>query len=121
MAERKTLSRQVAEIAERLEDIEARLSDNEESSYDSEHSAGGMQYCSVPQVPERQFGKDVSEGRARLIRTMAKKWVNGTVLHYYFFTDGPWAGPKAQADVVRQALQLPYLWGFGYRDGVVRG
>lgn len=106
MAERKTLSRQVAEIADRLEDIEARLSDNEEFSYDSEHSAGGMQYCSVPQVPERQFGKDVSEGRAGLIRTMAKKWVNGTVLHYYFFTDGPWAGPKAQADVVRRAFQV---------------
>jgi hypothetical protein len=52
---------------------------------------GGHSYCSLPQVPERVFGPDVDPRRASLIAYMAKKWVNGTVLHYYFFdqeTDG---------------------------------
>lgn len=48
-------------------------------------------YCELPQTPIRELGSDVSPHRASLIQIMAKKWVNGTVLTYYFFdksTDG---------------------------------
>lgn len=66
--------------------------------------------CSLPPVPERPLAPDVNPFRMRLIRENEKKWVNGTVLHYYFFdrsTDGPagrWVGPKSQRDAVRKAF-----------------
>ena len=61
-------------------------------------------------MPERVFAPDVNPFRASLIRVSDKKWVNGTVLHYYFFdkaSDGPrgrWRGAKSQSDAVRKAF-----------------
>jgi hypothetical protein len=63
-------------------------------------------YCTVPQTPEREFSPDVSLERARLIRVISKKWVNGTQLHYYFFEGSPWGADKAQKDVARQAFDI---------------
>ncbi|MFS0855820.1 hypothetical protein [Paenibacillus taichungensis] len=48
-------------------------------------------YCSLPIVPEREFNADVNPNRREVIAQIDRKWVNGTVLHYYFFdkeTDG---------------------------------
>ena len=42
--------------------------------------------------------------RARAIIATRSKWVNGTVLHYCFFTSGHFAVPKIQADAVRAAF-----------------
>lgn len=86
-------------------------------------------YCSVPQMPERTFGPDVDPLRASLIRVMADKWVNGTVLRYYFFdqeTDGAyvydadgtrhwrtWTTDETQKDVVRQAFDVWTALGIG--------
>lgn len=47
-----------------------------------------------PQPPPGQPGD-----RDRLIRVIASKWVNGTVLHYYFVD-----GPQDQRQVVREAF-----------------
>jgi hypothetical protein len=47
--------------------------------------AGRFSYCSLPQVAERELRPEVDPNRARLIRLNEKKWVNGTVLRYYFF------------------------------------
>jgi hypothetical protein len=72
-------------------------------------------------MPERVFAPEVHPDRARLIIITGNKWVNGTVLHYYFFdrdTDGetvilqngtqewrPWATPSdAEKNVVREAF-----------------
>lgn len=78
-------------------------------------------YCSVKQSPLRTFGPEVITERARLILINDKKWVNGTILHYYFFdknsdgqyvyfTDGSrewrsWRGTGREKDVVRGAFQ----------------
>jgi hypothetical protein len=69
-------------------------------------------YCFIPEVPEREFTPDVTLERAHLIRTTGLKWVNGTVLHYYFFdqpTDSlmgiPWTTGEAEKDVVRNAFK----------------
>lgn len=64
----------------------------------------GRHYCYVPKIPERKFGPEVSSHRARLIRNIEKKWVNGTVLHYYFFEEPPLGADNAQKDVVRGAF-----------------
>ena len=74
-------------------------------------------YCSMPIVAERTFSSDINRDRARLIVMLGKKWVNETVLHYYFFDrseDGrigtnqwrPWATSEAEKDVVRNAFKI---------------
>jgi hypothetical protein len=42
--------------------------------------------------------------RAAAILSTNSKWVNGTVLHYCFFTSGHFAVPKKQSDAVRKAF-----------------
>src|SRR5437868_7689234 len=42
--------------------------------------------------------------RARAIIGTKTKWVNGTVLHYCFFTSGHFSVPKVQADAIRGAF-----------------
>lgn len=64
--------------------------------------------CSLPPIPPRQLAPDINPFRAQLIRVSDRKWVNGTVLHYYFFDkpkDGKRVGPNAQRDVVRKAFK----------------
>jgi hypothetical protein len=67
--------------------------------------------CALPKIPERALPAGLPDARERLIRYVEKKWVNGTVLHYYFFdrqTDGDngsWVGAAAQKEAVREAFQ----------------
>src|SRR5687767_6632288 len=86
-----------------------------------EPSNGRFSYCRMPEAPARSFSSDVNPNRVRLIRISEKKWVNGTVLHYYFFdkpTDGervfladgtsqfiPWTTTDEEKDVVRAAFK----------------
>ena len=78
-------------------------------------------HCAIepPSVPV--LGPDLAPDRARAILKNRLKWLNGTVLHYYFFdrrTDGAqvrfddgttrfvtWVGPDAQRGAVRRAFQ----------------
>ena len=78
-------------------------------------------YCSLPAVAERTFSPDVHPDRMSLILLLDRKWVNGTVLHYYFFdkeTDGKsvllsngqrefrkWTTSNAEKEVVRKAFK----------------
>lgn len=86
-------------------------------------------YCSLPPVPERTFDPGTDPERARLIVSSELKWVNGTVLHYYFFdrdtdgetvtfTDGttqwrPWTTGDAEKDVVRRGFEQWKQLGIG--------
>ena len=69
------------------------------------------QACTQPKLRLRPLPDGIPDLRDRLIRVNEKKWVNGTVLHYYFFdrnTDGPggrWVGGSAQKEVVRRAFR----------------
>jgi Astacin (Peptidase family M12A) len=85
-------------------------------------AAGKFAYCSLPQVPPRELSPDVGGDRRELILVLDKKWVNGTVLHYYFFdkpadgetvffNDGTsefrtWTTNAAEKNAVRQAFDL---------------
>ncbi len=71
------------------------------------------QLCGIPAILEREFDPEVSPFRARLIRGIEKKWVNGTKLRYYFFTDGPDGGDAAHQDIVRQAFRTWKSLGIG--------
>lgn len=62
--------------------------------------------CNLPHVPDRQLDEFIDPNRLSLIRYHEKKWVNKTVLHYYFMTNRPeWLGPDEQKQAVRDAFQ----------------
>lgn len=77
--------------------------------------------CTLPRIAERPLPVHMPAFRERLIRVVEKKWVNGTLLHYYFFdgpNDGPngsWVGPESQKAVVRDAFQNWKDLGIGLR------
>ncbi|MEO7242044.1 MAG: hypothetical protein ABIW85_03975 [Variovorax sp.] len=67
----------------------------------------GKPFCSTPPRPQPALPAAVAEDprRARAILNARSKWLNGTVLHYCFFTgNSHFAVAKAQADAVRQAF-----------------
>jgi Astacin (Peptidase family M12A) len=78
-------------------------------------AALGHQYCSMPQVPKRVFSPEVERDRQRLIRInkFDNKWLNGTVLHYYFFEEVPWRGSEKVKTVVRKAFEVWKALGIG--------
>ena len=77
-------------------------------------------YCDLPPQPVRVLPPEIGHDRARAIIVGASKWVNRTVLHYYFFdrpTDGEdvrfadgtrkfvtWVGEEDQKQAVRDAF-----------------
>lgn len=79
-------------------------------------------YCALHETPTRVFEPGVIPERQQLILRSSNKWVNGTVLRYYFFdrdTDGEnvllsngttvwrsWVGSEAEKAVVRRGLQV---------------
>ncbi|MGK7930196.1 MAG: N-acetylmuramoyl-L-alanine amidase [Microcystaceae cyanobacterium] len=76
----------------------------------SEHPA----FCSLPSVPERQLPENIDPHRVFLVRMNDKKWVNYTILHYYFLDNPPhWRGADNQKDAVRQAFAIWKNLGIG--------
>lgn len=76
-------------------------------------------YCSLVETPPRVFSPEVGIHRAELIVFTQKKWINGTLLKYYFFnggTDGSpasWKGDTAQKNIVKQGFQTWKSLGIG--------
>ncbi|MGW5615987.1 beta-glucuronidase AbsR1 [Streptomyces sp. NPDC003877] len=79
-------------------------------------------YCSLAQAPAPAFAPGLAAERLSALRSGRRMWVNGTVLHYWFFdgdTDAsvipvpgtgmtrrvPWAGAEQQRDVVRAGFR----------------
>jgi len=61
--------------------------------------------CGLPNVPDRPLDSQIDPGREFLIRYIEKKWVNNTVLNYYFFkSPANWRGADNQKKVVRAAF-----------------
>ncbi len=110
MADRKYLESQLDEILRRLEVLEERIEErrtgNAAENEKNGSSPSKFQYCSVPVEPARVFGPEVSDERARAIISLGSKWVNGTPLHYYFFSTGQFGGDNSQQDVVRRAFKV---------------
>lgn len=78
------------------------------------------QLCAMPAVRRRELAASVNSERVRAIFSLEDKWVNGTVLHYYFFNRESdrsrvwtgsgwewrtWIGDENQQNVVREAFE----------------
>ncbi|MBI3269954.1 MAG: hypothetical protein HYZ53_13090 [Planctomycetes bacterium] len=88
-------------------------------------------YCHARPTLPRRFGPGVSDDRASAIHAVGEKWVNGTVLSYYFFnqpTDGEnvvladgsvqfvsWVGAESQKEVVRGGFKAWADLGIGLK------
>ena len=88
---------------------------------DPQSGANGPRYCTMPLTPAPVLQPGIGPERARAIIVTSDKWLNGTVLHYYFFdrdTDGEqvqlsdgtsewrsWVGAEPQRAVVREAFK----------------
>ncbi|MEG4119849.1 M12 family metallopeptidase [Microcoleus sp. N9_B4] len=114
-------SYQLEQLLKRLEQIEAKLdlgikvgSGGAESGKEAQH------FCALPKVPPRTFDPSVSPERARLIRLIGKKWVNGTKLRYYFFESGSYSGGNEQKEIVRQGFEVWKKVGIGIKFEEVR-
>lgn len=124
-------TKRIADPVDRLESLERRFTQLEgtieslaqrlgtrpsprRGGTDATHTNGTSEVgqCALPDVPERQFGAAISVDRRELIREHAKKWVNGTRLHYYFFEPASaggwvptgWVGGESQYEVVRESF-----------------
>lgn len=79
-------------------------------------------YCSLPQQSAPVFAPGLTAERLSALTGGRRMWVNGTVLHYYFFDAGtdasvipvrgtgelrrvPWAGAEEQRAVVREGFR----------------
>lgn len=70
--------------------------------------------CALPITPPRPRNPNLTPERARAIALVGRLWANGTVLHYYFYQDGPWAAADpAQIQVVREAFETWKAVGIG--------
>jgi hypothetical protein len=113
-------SLQLEQLLKRIEQIEAKLG-IVRSQDDAVHSGSETQrYCALPNVPDRTFDPSVSQDRVRLIRLIAKKWVNGTKLRYYFFESGRNSAGNEQKDIVRQGFEVWKNVGIGIKFEEVR-
>lgn len=88
---------------------------------EGKQQASRFTYCSLPPSPPRRLPADIPGLRLQAILVNASRWVNGTVLRYYFFdleSDGenvvfadgttewrPWAGDGSHLNLVREAFQ----------------
>jgi len=114
----KVLAKKIEHLSKRMESVEAAVRSpgrRRSRKTPSGDDSGRLGFCALPSVPERIFPADVSDGRARLIRSIGKKWVNGTRLRYYFFEDAPLKGDDSNVDLVREAFQRWESVGIGLK------
>lgn len=94
---------QLRQIIERLDAIEEVIQLGRDGDGCSSED-GSMECCGLPIVPVRELEAGIDPGRESLIRSIEKKWVNGTKLKYYFFDEGAWGGSSGQQQIVKDAF-----------------
>lgn len=68
-------------------------------------------FCGMPRTVERVLPPDIDTGRASLIQVISKTWVNGTQIHYCFWSSvehsspEKWDGSDQDKEAVRAAWQ----------------
>lgn len=102
-----------ADLRRRVAELESIVATHHGGNPSGNDPVAQMAQCAVPMVRERELSPSISAQRERLIRYMARKWVNGTILHYYFFDSGPFGGDQVQQDIVRDGFDIWKQVGIG--------
>ena len=102
MAKRSTKTTRISELEDRIEELEDRL---DLTHYGHDHTGDAPHVCSLPILPKREFDAGVSPDREHAILSTGDKWVNGTNVKYFLYSDGRFGGAGKQRDVVRRAFQ----------------
>jgi hypothetical protein len=72
--------------------------------------------CNMPIVKPRKLPKEVKgTDRARLIRRVEKKWMNGTEIKYFYFRTGPFADRNNNIQYIEKAFQTWTETGIGLK------
>ena len=98
------LDDKLEQIIDRLNTIENEMQRKRGSDEDRSSENAAIECCGLPIMPMRELETGIDADRESLIRSIEKKWVNGTELKYYFFDQGAWAGSQDQQKVVRDAF-----------------
>ncbi len=109
MATRRTQTARISELEDRIDELEEHLGEahyGHDHNHDHDMSGDTLHVCSLPVLPKREFDGQVSPDREHAILATGDKWVNGTNIHYYLFSDGLFGGVSDQRDVVRQAFEV---------------
>lgn len=107
MATRRTQSTRIAELEERIEELEESFNlTHHDHDHDHDQADATPQCCSLPVMPAREFGDDVSPDRQDAILSTGDKWVNGTNIRYYLYSGGRFGGGGDQREVVRRAFEV---------------
>lgn len=112
----KTIEKQLDAISRRLDKLENNeqgYSDDCDSHCKSDDGPRkkpnvnhfGLGTCNLPETPVRAVDPGVSDRRLGLIRYMEKKWLSGTKLKYYMFSQGPFKGEPSNEDLVRRGFE----------------
>lgn len=107
MATRRTQSTRISEIEDRIEELEDRLGEIH-YAHDHPHDSTGdaPHFCSLPVQPKREFDAEISPDRENAILSTGDKWVNGTNIHYFLYSQGLFGGASDEQNVVHQAFQV---------------
>lgn len=103
------------DLAKRVSQLEKQLQRIQSDSAPTTGVPKAESFCSVPELPPREMGPNVSAERARLLVYNGKKWVNETLLHYYFFESASWGAGDDQKDIVREGFEVWDDVGIGIR------
>ena len=95
---------QLKRIIKRLDTIEGEIQRTRGNDDDDPVEGALMESCGLPMMPMRELEAGIDPGRESLIRSIEKKWVNGTELKYYFFEGGVWGGSEGQQKIVKDAF-----------------
>lgn len=79
-----------------------------QSDYDQDQTQAQCGHlCGLPPVKPRELPSSILPERAGLILMNDKKWVNGTVLHYYFLrSPSRLTAAESRQQIVRDAFQM---------------
>ena len=99
------IDNQLETIIERLNALEYQMQSWRGEGRDEPSENGVVECCGLPVVPLRELEAGIDPDRESLIRSIEKKWVNGTELKYYFFDKGGWEGSNGQQKIVRDAFK----------------
>jgi hypothetical protein len=98
------LDYQLKQIIDRLNAIEDEMQRHQGTCDNGAGESGSAECCGLPMVPTRELESGIDPGRESVIRSIEKKWVNGTELKYYFFDQGAWRGSSGQQKIVKDAF-----------------